>query len=131
MSRKRKTKGKRTHVNPGLSQIHRRVKEMAAAGLVEDQIVLRVGGGIDKNQLRRRYIDSIKEGRVAAKEAQAAAEAEALSKQERERLEHIERSFASDWYDPQLGNLLYGGAHSVEEAIAWCEQFRRLRDDVT
>ena len=129
MSRRRKTNGKRTGANPGSSHIHRRVKEMASAGLVEDQIALRVGGGIDKNQLRRRYIDSIKQGRAKKQEARAEAEAAESSKQEQ--LERIKASFASHWYDLQCGNLLYGGAHTVEEALAWVQQFssRRLNDN--
>jgi len=124
MSRKRKTNGRRTVLKPGASHIHRRVKEMAAAGLVEDQIVLRVGGGIDKNRLRRTFIDSIKQGRAEKQEAQAEAEAAELSKQEREQLERIELTFASDWYTEEHGNLLYGGARTMEEALAWVQQFK-------
>jgi hypothetical protein len=112
MRRRPKTNGKRT------SGLHRRVKQLAAAGLVEDQIVLRVGGGIDKNQLRRRYIDSIKEGRAAAQEAQAAAEAAEMSKRERALRELIERTFKSRWYTKEHGNLLFDGAHTVDEAVA-------------
>jgi hypothetical protein len=47
---------------------------MAAYGLVEDQIALRLNG-MDKNRLRRKYIDSIKEGRAIASAAGAEAEA--------------------------------------------------------
>jgi hypothetical protein len=117
MSRKHKTNGIRTCLNPGSSRIHRRVKAMAAAGLVEDQIALRIGG--DKNSLRRKYIESIKQGRAEKQETQAAAEAAELSRSERARLE---QSFDSDWYHPKLGNLLFGCTHSVEEALTWCEQ---------
>jgi hypothetical protein len=127
MTRKRKTNSTRTQANPGSSRIHRRVKAMAAAGLVEDQIALRIGG--DKNQLRRRYIDSIKKGRAAKQEAQAAAESAELSKQQREERALIERSFASHWYDPELGNLIFGDTHTVEEAIEWCASFRRTKDN--
>jgi hypothetical protein len=116
MSRKRKTNGSRADLNPGSSRIHRRVKAMAAAGLVEDQIALRIGG--DKNQLRRKYIDSIKQGRAAKQEAEAAE----LTRSERARLDAIKQSFDSDWYHPKLGNLLFGCTHSVEEALAWCER---------
>jgi uncharacterized protein YnzC (UPF0291/DUF896 family) len=99
MSRKRKTKAKPTRINPASSHVHRRVKAMAAAGLVEDQIALRIGG--DKNQLRRRYIDSIKQGRAAAQEERAAAELTKEEKKEQKLRETIARSFKSHWYDPQ------------------------------
>jgi hypothetical protein len=46
------------------------VRVMAASGLVEDQIALRLR--TDKNQLRRKYIDSIKQGRAIAREQKAA-----------------------------------------------------------
>ena len=121
MIRKRKTKSKRTPIKPGSSAVHRRVKEMAAAGLVEDQIALRIGG--DKNQLRRKYIDSIKQGRAEKQEAQAAAEAVKLTKQQQKDREMIARSFDSHWFDRELGtNILFGDARTVEEAIAWWER---------
>ena len=37
---------------------------MAASGLVEDEIALRLG--VDKNELRARYIDAIKAGKAMA-----------------------------------------------------------------
>src|SRR5262249_49780813 len=123
MTRKRKTNktsGTRTNASPGSSHIHRRVKAMAAAGLVEDQIALRIGG--DKNQLRRRYIDAIKAGRNAKVQEKVAAEAAELTKSERARLHAIKQSFDSDWYSPEHGNLIFGGTHTVEEALAWCEE---------
>jgi hypothetical protein len=115
MTRKHKTNGRRPK-----SSIHRRVQAMAAAGLVEDQIALRIGG--DKNQLRRKYIDSIKAGRDAKAKEKAAAEAAELSRSERARLYAIKQSFNSPWYSKETGNIIFGGTHSVEEAIAWCEQ---------
>jgi len=119
MTRRRKTSktnGTRTHANGGTS-LHRRVQQMAAAGLVEDQIALRIGG--DKNQLRRKYIDSIKQGRAAKRDAQGAQ----LTKQQLHDREIIERHF-SDWYDPEFGHLLLGGARTVEEGIAYWERPR-------
>ena len=126
MSRKRKTKAKPTRINPGSSLVHRRVKAMAAAGLVEDQIVLRVGGGIDKNQLRRRYIDSIKEGRVAAQEAQA-AENEKLSAKEREMKRVFFAGYGTHWEQPDGTNLLQQGRTLAESKQEWAEWLRRHR----
>jgi len=120
MSRNRKTNGKRTGTDRRSSRIHRRVKEMAAQGLVEDQIALRLGS--DKNQLRRRYIDSIKAGRDAKAAEKAEAEAAELSKSEQARLDAIKKSFDSCWYSKETGNLIFGCTHSVEEALEWCEQ---------
>jgi hypothetical protein len=111
----------------GSSPLHRKVKRMAAAGLVEDQIALRLGG-LDKNQLRRRHIEALKQGR-ASRDAQKAQEAaEQPSREERERLERIELAFQSDWYSPDHGCDLYGGAHTVEEALEWCRRFKSPRD---
>ena len=49
------------------------VADMAASGLVEDEIAHRLG--VHKNVLRARHIDSIKAGKAAA----AASEAEAAA----------------------------------------------------
>src|SRR5262245_45084284 len=114
-----KTNGKQPHAKAA-SALHRRIKAMAAQGLVEDQIVARIGG--DKNQLRRRYIDAVKEGRAKKRDAQAEAEAAELNKSKRARLHAIKQSFESEFYDPEFGNLLFGGTHSVEEALAWCRE---------
>jgi hypothetical protein len=99
---------------------------MAAAGLVEDQIALRLGG-LDKNQLRRRHIEALKQGRASAAAQRAQEAAGQPSKAEREQLERIEASFKSDWYSPEHGNDLYGGAMNVAEALEWCKQFKSAR----
>ena len=52
----------------------------------------------------------------------AAAEAAELSKSERARLAAIKGTFDSHWYAPEIGNLIFGCTHSVEEALAWCEE---------
>jgi ADP-ribosylglycohydrolase len=115
-----KTNGKRTQAKAVASTMHRRIKAMAAAGLVEDQIALRIGG--DKNQLRRRYIDSIKAGRNAKAQEKAAAEAAEVSRSERARLAAIIRTFDSHWYSKETGNLIFGCTHSVADALAWCRE---------
>ena len=115
-----KTNSKRTQAKAVASTLHRRIKAMAAQGLVEDQIVARIGG--DKNQLRRRYIDAVKAGRAKKRDAQAAAEAAELDKAERARLHSIIESFKSNFYSPEHGNLLFGGTRTVAEAVAWCRE---------
>ena len=113
MSRNRQTSGKRTGTDRRSSRIHRRVKEMAAQGLVEDQIALRLGS--DKNQLRRRYIDSIKAGRDAKAAEKAEAEAAELSKSEQARLDAIKKSFDSCWYSKETGNLILAALTAVRK----------------
>jgi hypothetical protein len=99
---------------------------MAAAGLVEDQIALRLGG-MDKNRLRRRHIEALRQGRASAAAKKAREAARQPSRQEREQLERIKASFASEWYSKTYGNDSYGGAHTIEEAVAWCAQFESAR----
>ena len=115
-----KTNGKQPRAKAVASALHRRIKAMAAQGLVEDQIVARIGG--DKNQLRRQYIDAVKAGRAKKRGAQAEAEAAQRTKSERARLHAIKQSFDSDWYSPEHGNLIFGGTHSIAEALAWCRE---------
>jgi hypothetical protein len=75
MMPQKRTSGSNSHI-AGRSRPHSRrrrqdeVRVMAASGLVEDQIALRLR--TDKNQLRRKYIDSIKQGRAIARERKAA-----------------------------------------------------------
>ena len=92
---------------------------MAASGLVEDQIALRLR--TDKNQLRRKYIDSIKQGRAIAR-AQAEAN-DGLTRAERLAADSMLSSCASKWFDPTYGNLLWpglngSGARTPAEAFA-------------
>jgi hypothetical protein len=103
--------------------VHDQVRRMAAYGLVEDQIALRLNG-MDKNRLRRKYIDSIKEGRAIASAARAEAEAAELTRKEKECLAAVKASFNSDWYSPEYGNDLFDGAHTVAEALAQCKNWQ-------
>ena len=97
---------------------HAQVRDMASAGLVEDQIALRINGGMHKNELRRKYIDSIKEGRAIATAARAAAEAAELSRKDKERIEIVTAVWNSDWYDPEIGEcLLFPDCKTLEEAL--------------
>jgi hypothetical protein len=97
---------------------------MAAAGLVEDEIALRLGG-LHKNDLRRHYIDEVKQGRERKRAARAAAEA--VSKEELERIAVIEMALASHWTTPEHGCLLYGGARTVAEALKWLAEISGKR----
>src|SRR5262249_897570 len=65
---------------------------------------------------------ALHDGRKVRAAEKAAAEAAELSKSERARLHAIKQSFESDWYDPEVGNLIFGGTHSVAEALAWCRE---------
>jgi hypothetical protein len=105
------------------------IVDMARDGLVEDQIARRIG--VDKNKLRARHIDDIKEGKAAA----AAANAErVITRQEYFFLDAVTKSFESpdDWYDPECGNLLFEGmdgkgARTVADAFArWKDQGGRF-----
>jgi hypothetical protein len=99
---------------------------MAARGLVEDQIALRLGS--DKNQLRRRYIDAVKAGRAEKQEAQAAAQAETLTKQQQKDREVIRQTW-DYWFDPELNShLIYEGARTPEEAIAQMEAAMKAKN---
>jgi hypothetical protein len=96
------------------------VKQLAAEGFSGDVIAARLG--VNMNTLRAQHALHLKAGRDAKAEKKAEAEAAALSKSERARLYAIKQSFESDWYSPEHGNLIFGGTHSVEEALAWCEE---------
>jgi DNA-binding transcriptional MerR regulator len=101
------------------------VKELAAAGLSGDVIAAALA--IGKNRLRAEHALDIHAGRTAKNEAAKAAAATALNKEDAERLERIKRAFNSHWFDPVNGCDLYGGAKTIEEALAWCAQFKSAR----
>jgi hypothetical protein len=97
------------------------VRTWAASGLVEDQIAARLR--IDKNELRRRYIDDIKRGKAIA--AASAAEGD-LTREEKCACDSILSSFDSEWNTPEHGNLLWrgllgdsGARNPVEAFAAW------------
>src|SRR5215470_20120648 len=96
------------------------VRTMAASGLVEDQIALRLG--IDKNELRARYIDAIKRGKAtaAARELQIAD----MRREELYALDAILIAFdGGDWLGPDGRSDLWTGldgkgARSPADAFA-------------
>jgi hypothetical protein len=71
------------------------VADMAASGLVEDEIAQRLG--VHKNVLRARHIDSIKAGKAAA--AASEVEAAALTVVEYHALDAITTSFTGVYHD--------------------------------
>jgi hypothetical protein len=95
------------------------VKNLAAEGFSGDVIAARLG--VNKNYLRAEYALDLHAGRQikAAKKAAAGA----LSKKERQRLDCIKASFESHWYTKEHGNILFGGTHSVKEALEWCKRY--------
>jgi hypothetical protein len=104
---------------------------LAAEGLSQDEISARVG--IRKHALRARFIGAIKRGEaIAAERRRAAIEAAdsdfaLLTPDEVRLLEAIIGSFErGDWLDPDYGNLLFGGARTIEEAIEDCRQYGKL-----
>jgi hypothetical protein len=82
------------------------VADMAASGLVEDEIAQRLG--IHKNVLRARHIDSIKAGKSAA--AAREADAETLTENQFHFLNAAALSFdEGSWIDTDGRNLLFSG----------------------
>ena len=108
----------KTHVKPPTKRRHF-VKNLAAEGFNLDVIAARLG--VNKNYLRAEHALDLHAGRQikAAKKAAAGA----LSKKERQRLDCIKASFESHWYTKEHGNILFGGTHSVEEALEWCRRY--------
>jgi hypothetical protein len=102
------------------------VKKLAAMGLSGDVIAAHVG--LNKNTLRARHALDLHAGREIKKAKKEAAAAAALSKEDQKLLDCIKKSFASHWYDPELGNLIFGDTHSVAEAWEWCKRNRGRQD---
>jgi hypothetical protein len=119
----RKRPGQQRHRN-GKTADGKVVATMAASGHVEDEIAHAIGVG--KTVLRARHIGSLKSGRQAARTSAAAACA--VSMEEYHFLDAATSSFASQWFDPERGNLLYpggpdGDAKTVLDAFArWKER---------
>jgi hypothetical protein len=116
---KQKAKARRnghSHIGRGSLPLQRRVRAMAAAGLVEDQIALRLGG-MDKNKLRKDYVDVIKQGRAKLKRQKA--EAGELTFAEMCAADAILSAVNSHWQTPEHGNLIFQGLadHGARDAI--------------
>jgi hypothetical protein len=123
MMRKQLRKKKTTRPRPGRKAKKSTadvVADMAASGLVEDEIAQRLG--VHKNVLRARHIDSIKAGKAAA--VASDADAAALTIAEYHVLDAITAAFSSHWHDEASGqNLIFAGtdgkgARTVADAFA-------------
>jgi hypothetical protein len=95
------------------------VKQLAAEGFSGDVIAAHVG--LNKNRLRAEHALDLHAGREI-KDAEKAAAAE-LTKEEYHALDAMMLSFASHWFSPEHGNLLFEGtngkgARSVDDAFA-------------
>jgi hypothetical protein len=112
--------GKNRHAPP--NKRRQIVREMAAAGISGDVIAARLR--LNKNALRAGHALDLDDGRKTRQAEKAAAAESASSKADAEQLERIQSAFASDWYDPQFGCDLFGGAKTIEEAIEWCRKFK-------
>jgi hypothetical protein len=70
------------------------------------------------NALRRDHaldLDAVRRKQAAEK----AAAAPKLSNKERSLQDAITGSFQTKWYHPRMGNTLFGGARTLEQALAW------------
>jgi DNA-binding CsgD family transcriptional regulator len=95
------------------------VTTLTAQGLNGDVIAARLG--VNKNTLRAKHALELHAGRQIKRAKKQRAAATQLSKKERELLAIIKASFASHWFDAEFGNLLFGGARTVQEALRWCK----------
>lgn len=95
------------------------VADMAAAGLVEDEIAQRLG--VHKNVLRAQHIDLIKAGKAAAAVSEAGVEAS-----EYHALDAITAAFSSPWHEADSNLIFMGtdgkGARTVADAFAAWKQ---------
>ena len=105
--RKKKTTRRRPGRKPKKSTADA-VADMAASGLVEDEIAQRLG--VHKNTLRARHIDSIKAGKAAA--AATEAEVAALTLEEYWVLHAMENMFGTEWDD--LAGFLWRDANDKD-----------------
>ena len=108
-----------------LSAVHRKVRELARQGKVEDEIARAIRS--DKNQLRRHYIDELKEGRAAARAASDAASGEELSVEEETQRKALFAGYGSPRWDGPDGNPLQNGRTLEETEALWQEWLRLSR----
>jgi predicted transcriptional regulator len=107
----------------------RLVRKLVAEGCNGHSIAGRLH--MTESQLRAAYARDLEIAR-RSKAAERTAATQLSSKADRERartLASIESSFRSHWNDEKHGNLLYGGAKTVAEALAWVDSFKRPWDE--
>ena len=99
------------------------VTQLAAAGDSGDVIAAKLG--LEKNHLRAEHALDLQAGREIKYAEKAAAEAAAvvLTPQEYHAINAMTLSFASHWFDPEYGNLIFEGldgkgARTIDDAFA-------------
>ena len=110
--KKQKQKPRQRRRKPIASQLKRqrnKVLDLTAQGKNRAVVAATIGVGV--NRLREDYALELDAGRLQAKEAARAdeAEAEALTMEDYHFLDVCTDSFHSHWQDPQLGNLIFSG----------------------
>ena len=95
------------------------IRKMAAEGLVEDQIASRLG--LDKNDLRARFIDDIKLGKSSTAESEA--DASGLTQEQYHFCDVAFDSFNSHWFADGRNLIFRGvdgnGAKDLADAYAF------------
>jgi GH24 family phage-related lysozyme (muramidase) len=125
--KKQKQKSRQRRRKLNATQLKRQrntVLDLTAQG--KNRAVVAANLGIGVNNLREEFALELDAGRVQAKAARAdEAQDAALTVAEYHVLNNITTSFSSDWYDSELGNLIWEGtdgkgARTVADAFsAW------------
>jgi hypothetical protein len=100
---------------------HETVRALMERGAVEDQVALALDR--DKNLLRKRHIEALRNGRETRRQQIAAAERERLTKKEAELRAVCLAGFNTKWQRPDGTNPLQQNK-TLAEAM---EEFERLR----
>jgi hypothetical protein len=120
VKRRRSTFKRNGNGTGSASNYGRTVRQLAAEGLSGDVIAARLG--VNMNTLRAQHALHLKAGRDCKAAEKAEAEVAELSKSEQARVNAIKQTFNSHWYTKEKGNLLFGGTHSLEEALEWSKR---------
>jgi hypothetical protein len=110
--KKQKQKPRQRRRKPNASQLKRhrnQVLDLTSQG--KNRAVVAATLGLGVNRLREDFALELDAGRMQAKEAARAdeAEAEALTMEDYHFLDVCTDSFHSHWQDPELGNLIFAG----------------------
>jgi hypothetical protein len=90
-------------------------------GAVEDEVALELG--VDKNELRRKHIRALRQGRETRRQQQTATKREKLSKREEELRRACFAGFGTKWESPDGRSRLQQNRTRAEAE----EHFQRLR----
>jgi hypothetical protein len=123
--------GRRRRGQTIYDRIHDRVRGLMEGGAVEDEIALELG--VDKNQLRRKHIRALRQGRETRRQQQAETELASLTREELHCLDAIVTSFNDPtWLTSDGCSYLWRGvdgkaARSPADAFAgWQERGSRF-----